>query len=124
MTRATTALAALIAATGLALSSPPAQAGAFFAWEVTDVPWGDVLNARKWPASHSQKQTAYPNSTVLSMTGRCKGAPDLLGRITALDDVRQRQVVRYRWCEIWHDPARNGRYTTGWVYMKYMKPAR
>lgn len=124
MTRVTTALAAVVAATGLALSSAPAQSGAFFAWEVTDVPWGDVLNVRKWPASHSHKQTAYPNGTVLSMTGRCKGAPDLVRRIAGLNDIRQRRIVRYRWCEVWHDPARNGQYTTGWVYMKYMKPAR
>ena len=45
----------------------------FAAWEMSDVPFGDTLNLRKFPASTSQKQAAYPNGTVLQMTGRCTG---------------------------------------------------
>lgn len=38
----------------------------FAAWEVANVPFGDT-------ASRSQKQAAYPNGTVLQMTGKCTG---------------------------------------------------
>ncbi|TIU63025.1 MAG: SH3 domain-containing protein, partial [Mesorhizobium sp.] len=27
-----------------------------------------------------------------------------------------------RWCEIWHDPSRNGHFVAGWVYGKYIAP--
>ncbi|TIT79999.1 MAG: SH3 domain-containing protein, partial [Mesorhizobium sp.] len=30
--------------------------------------------------------------------------------------------IRYRWCEIWHDPSRNGHFVAGWVYGKYIAP--
>jgi hypothetical protein len=97
------------------------SASAFAAWSVTDVPWGDTLNVRKYPASYSQKQNAYPNGTVLSMTGRCKGGLSLFD-IAHLPAWKRRQIVRYKWCEIFHDPAQSGEYVTGWVYMKYMRP--
>lgn len=115
-----TATAAL---TALALLAPAAaaQASAFVAWQVTNVPWGDVLNVRKYPASTSQLQGAYPNGTVLSMTGRCTGGVDLFA-IQNQPHWKQRQAVRYRWCEIWHDPAQNGNFRTGWVYGKYITP--
>lgn len=99
----------------------PSAASAFAAWQVTNVPWGDVLNARKYPSSGSQIQAAYPNGAVLSMTGRCTGGVDLFA-IQNLPSWRQRQIVRYKWCEIWHDPARNGDFRTGWVYGKYISP--
>ncbi|MCR4265318.1 SH3 domain-containing protein [Nitratireductor sp. ZSWI3] len=99
-----------------------AEATAFSAWRVTGVGWGDTLNVRKYPASHSQKQTAYPNGTVLQMTGRCTGGVDLL-EISGHPAWRQKQAVRYRWCEVWHDPARDGHFVTGWVYGKYIEPA-
>lgn len=98
------------------------QASAFFAWQVTDVPYGDLLNVRKWPSNQSAKQAAYPNTTILSMTGRCKDAPTLIDQIAHLPQGQQRQAVRFKWCEIWHDPARNGQFVTGWTYMKYMQP--
>ncbi|WP_425419025.1 SH3 domain-containing protein [Oricola indica] len=112
------ALAALITATA---ATAPVGASVFHAWEVTNVSWGDLLNVRRWPASYSQKQSAYPNGTVLSLTGRCKGGL-MLDDIAHLPDWQKRQAVRYKWCEVWHDPANNGQWKTGWVYMKYMRP--
>jgi hypothetical protein len=115
------AAAAFAALALLASASATAHASTFHAWEVAGVPWGDVLNVRKYPASTSQKQAAYPNGTVLQMTGRCTGGLNL-------DDVagasygQKKQAVRYRWCEVWHDPAQNGGFVTGWVYGKYITP--
>ena len=113
------ALAAL--ATIATVGQAPATASVFHPWEITNVPWGDVLNVRRWPASYSQIESAYPNGTVLSLTGRCKDGPTL-DDIAQLPEWQQRQVLRYKWCEVWHDPANDGQFTTGWVYMKYMKP--
>lgn len=115
-------LFAAVAAASMLTAGAPAGASVFHAWEVTDVSWGDVLNVRRWPSSQSAIESAYPNGTVLSLTGRCKGAPTLLDNIAHLSDWQQRQVVRYKWCEVWHDPANNGQWQTGWVYMKYMRP--
>ena len=99
-----------------------AQAAVFAAWEVSGVAFGDTLNVRKFPSSTSQKQSAYPNGTVLSMTGRCTGkGPNLLD-IGSWSEKKQKQAVRQRWCEVWHDPAQNGKFVTGWVYGKYITP--
>lgn len=104
-----------------AIAAQPSSASAFFAWEVTDVPWGDTLNVRKYPAMYSQKQSAYPNGTVLSMTGRCTDGVEL-DDIAGLAYWQQRRAVRYRWCEVWHDPANDGNFVTGWVYGRYIRP--
>ncbi|MFH1797466.1 MAG: SH3 domain-containing protein [Pseudomonadota bacterium] len=115
---------ALIAASlffAVAAAAGEARAAAFSAWQVTNVPWGDTLNVRKYPASYSQKQSAYPNGTVLQMTGRCTDGLNLFD-ISHKSDWAQRQAVRYRWCEVWHDPKQNGDFTTGWVYGKYIRP--
>ena len=85
---------------------------------MANVPFGDTLNVRKYPSSTSQKQAAYPNGTVLQMTGRCTGGINLLD-IANQPDWKQEQTVRYRWCEVWHDPAQNGNFVTGWVYGRY-----
>ena len=99
-----------------------AQATAFAAWEVAGVAWGDTLNIRKYPSSTSQKQSAYPNGRALSMTGRCTGeGPNLLDTVS-WPQWKQKQAVRYRWCEVWHDPAQNGNYVTGWAYGRYIEP--
>ncbi|QPC87175.1 SH3 domain-containing protein [Mesorhizobium sp. NBSH29] len=114
----------LVAAALLAPStmlSVPADASTFVAWQVRGVPWGDTLNARKYPSNVSQKQSAYPNGTVLQMTGRCTGGIDLADISTA-PAKWQRKQVRTRWCEVWHSPAKNGAYTTGWVYGKFIAP--
>lgn len=97
------------------------QASTFVAWKVTNVPFGDTLNVRKYPASTSQKQNAYPNGAVLSMTGRCTGGVDLKN-IQGQPKHVQAAKVRTRWCEVWHDPAQNGKFVTGWVYGKYIRP--
>ncbi|MEI9428777.1 SH3 domain-containing protein [Mesorhizobium sp. Cs1299R1N3] len=97
------------------------HATVFAAWQVANVPFGDTLNVRKYPLGTSQKQAAYPNGTVLQMTGRCTGGINLLD-IANQSAWKQRQMVRYRWCEIWHDPARNGVFVTGWAYGGYIAP--
>lgn len=118
----TTATAALAVASTVAFFAVRSEAAVFAAWEVANVPWGDTLNVRKYPSGTSQKQAAYPNGTVLQMTGRCTdGGPDLLD-IVHLPDWKQVQTVRYRWCEVWHDPAKNGMFVNGWVYGKYIRP--
>lgn len=98
-----------------------AESSTFAAWQVADVSFGDTLNVRKFPASTSQKQSAYPNGTVLQMTGRCTGGIDLFD-IAGQPAPQQRQAVRHVWCEIWHDPSQNGNFVTGWVYGRYIRP--
>lgn len=115
------ALAAVMALTSIAAFADEGRATTFSAWQVADVPWGDTLNVRKYPASTSQKQSAYPNGTVLQMTGRCIGDVNLFD-ISHLPFWKQKDVVRYRWCETWHDPANNGHFVTGWVYGRYIEP--
>lgn len=114
------AIAVAVATSGLAFSSQ-SHATVFAAWQVAGVPFGDTLNARKYPSNGSQKQAAYPNGTVLQMTGRCTGGANLLD-IARQPQWKQRQAIRYRWCEVWHDPTQNGHFVTGWVYGKYIAP--
>lgn len=116
-------LAAALAILTTAIAAPTSSnASAFFAWEVTGVEFGDTLNVRRWPAPYSQKRGAFRNGTVLQMTGKCKNAPHLLDQISGLSSVKQRELVRYMWCELYHDPDLNGTYEPGWIYMKYAKP--
>lgn len=112
---------ALAALSSVAAATGAANATVFSAWEVANVNWGDTLNARKFPSPKSQKQAAYPNGTVLSMTGRCTEGLNLFG-IEHWPKWKKAQAVRYRWCEVWHDPARDGNYVTGWVYGRYISP--
>lgn len=98
------------------------NAAAFYAWSIVDVPPGDTLNVRAWPSNQSQILVAYPNTTILSMTGKCTGGVSL-GSIAGWPAWKQRQAVRYQWCETWIDPYNNGDYRTAWVYGKYMQPA-
>ena len=113
--------AAAFAVAAMALGAAQSQAATFAAWEVTGVAFGDTLNVRKYPASTSQKQSAYPNGTVLQMTGTCTGGVNLHD-IGMQPEWKQRQAVRYRWCQVWHDPARDGNFVTGWVYGRYITP--
>jgi hypothetical protein len=78
MNRLLRVTAALAACLTVAVSVGQSGAAAFAAWEVANVPFGDTLNVRKYPAGHSQKQAAYPNGTVLQMTGKCTGGVNLL----------------------------------------------
>ena len=116
------AAAAAVAVATLMPAAGPATATVFAAWEVAGVAWGDTLNVRKYPASHSQKQSAYPNGTVLQMTGRCTGGVDLHA-IQRQPAWKQRQLVRYQWCQAWLDPTGSGEYRNGWVYGRYIRPA-
>jgi len=121
MNRLLRVAAALATWLTVVVGASQAVATVFAAWEVADVPFGDTLNVRKYPAGHSQKQAAYPNGTVLQMTGKCTGGVNLLD-ISDQPAWKQEQAVRYRWCQIWHDPAQNGNFVTGWVYGKYIAP--
>jgi hypothetical protein len=103
------------------LSGHPSHSTTFAAWQVTDVAFGDTLNVRKYPSATSQKQSAYPNGTVLQMTGKCTGGLNVMD-LAARPASEQRQQVRYRWCQIWHDPSQSGNFVTGWVYGRYIKP--
>ena len=111
----------LVCASALAFWAGHAQTAAFAAWQVSNLPFGDTLNVRKYPANSSQKQAAYPEGTVLQMTGKCTGGVDLLD-ISGQSAAKQKQLVRYQWCEVWHDPAKDGQFVTGWVYGKYISP--
>lgn len=115
------AIVLALASAGVPLAANHSQAAAFTAWEVANVPWGDTLNVRKYPSNASQKQAAYPNGMVLQMTGRCTQGIDILD-VEHLPRWKREKLVRYRWCEIWHDPAQNGDFVTGWVYGKYISP--
>jgi len=97
------------------------HAAVFTAWQVANVPSGDTLNVRKYPSGISRKQAAYQNGAVLQMTGRCTGGVNLLD-IANQPAWKQQQTVRYRWCEVWHDPEKNGAFVTGWAYGKYIVP--
>ncbi|MER9327640.1 SH3 domain-containing protein [Mesorhizobium sp. M0488] len=118
--RSWTATAFAVASLSLA-STGQSHATVFAAWQVANVPFGDTLNVRKYPSGTSQKQAAYPNGTVLQMTGRCTGGINLLD-IANQPARQQRQAVRYRWCQVWHDPATDGSFVTGWAYGKYITP--
>jgi hypothetical protein len=113
-----------LAAIALTLSAlaAPAHASAFAAWQVTNVPWGDLLNARKYPSPQSQKQAAYPNGTVLSMTGPCTNGVNLQN-VQGLPNWKQRALVKNAWCQLWHDPKGNGVFVKGWVRAKFIKPS-
>ncbi|KOF16766.1 hypothetical protein AC244_21130 [Ensifer adhaerens] len=112
-----------VVAVGLSLRAPASSASTFVAWEVSDVAWNDVLNARAWPSSSSAVRAGYPNGTKLQMTGRCMNGVDLQ-RIARWSVQAQRNAVRATWCQIWHDPQQNGRWQEGWVYGKFIRPAR
>ncbi|MER8827630.1 SH3 domain-containing protein [Mesorhizobium sp. M0938] len=115
------AAAAFVAASTVLAFAGQSHATVFAAWQVTNVAFGDTLNVRKYPAASSQKQAAYPNGAVLQMTGKCTGGINLLD-IAKQPAWKQEQKIRYRWCEVWHDPAQNGNFVTGWVYGKYITP--
>ncbi|WP_312037249.1 SH3 domain-containing protein [Mesorhizobium caraganae] len=111
-----TAAALAVASTVLAFTGQ-SHATAFAAWQVAGVPFGDTLNIRKYPSNASQKQAAYPNGTILQMTGKCTGGLNLL-EIAGKPDWKQKQAIRYQWCQVWHDPAQNGGFVTGWGLRK------
>ncbi|MGX9179616.1 SH3 domain-containing protein [Mesorhizobium sp. BHbdii] len=115
------AAAAFVAASTVLAFTGQSHATVFAAWQVTNVPFGDTLNVRKYPAGSSQKQAAYPNGAVLQMTGKCTGGINLLD-LAKQPVWKQEQKIRYRWCEVWHDPGHNGNFVTGWVYGKYITP--
>jgi hypothetical protein len=118
-----TSLRLICAIAMLAVAAPVTNAAAatFAAWEVSGVAWNDVLNARAWPSANSAIRAGYPNGTLLSMTGKCMNGVDLKDIVT-LPAWKQKQLVRYTWCQIWHDPAGTGDWQTGWVYGRYISP--
>jgi hypothetical protein len=120
-TLAKTAALAVSVSAMMLLAAVQAGSTVFAAWQVTDLEFGDTLNVRKYPSSQSQKQAAYPNGTVLQMTGKCTGGINLLD-IAGQPAEKQRAAVRRNWCQVWHDPARDGNFAAGWVYGRYIAP--
>lgn len=118
-----TFLAVAVALAGLVAGTAPSSSAAFYAWQVTDVPVWDTLNVRAYPSSKSRILVAYPNGTMLSMTGVCTNGLDL-NQIAGLPAAQQRGHVRYRWCQTWVDPQGNGNYQVAWVYGKFITPAQ
>lgn len=121
MTRFNKVAVALALSSGAVLLAAHAHASTFVGWQVANVPWGDTLNIRKYPSNGSQKQAAYPNGALLQMTGTCTGGVDLYD-LQQMPEWKQAQRVRYSWCQVWHDPAQNGHFVSGWVYGKYITP--
>jgi hypothetical protein len=118
-----TLLAIVVGLAGLFAGTAPSSSAAFFAWQVADVPEWDTLNVRAFPSSQSQILVAYPNGTMLSMTGVCTEGLTL-DQINGLPAWQQRQYVRYQWCQAWVDPQGTGQYQAAWVYGKYIAPAQ
>ena len=117
-----TLLAMVVGLTGLFAGTAPSSSAAFFTWQVAEVPEWDTLNVRALPNSASQILVAYPNGTVLSMTGACTNGLTL-DQISGLPAWQQRQHVRYQWCQAWIDPWGTGQHQAAWVYGKYIAPA-
>ena len=113
--------AALIAATSLVAMSSPAVSAAFAAWRVSGIAADDVLNVRAYPSSKSKILVGYPNGARLSMTGKCTGGKRL-DEMQGQPAAKQRQAIRFNWCEAWLDPAGNGNFRAGWVYGRYIRP--
>jgi hypothetical protein len=123
MTFRKTLVAVVVAFAGIVASTAPSTSAAFFAWQVTDVPAWDTLNVRANPSSDSPILVAYPNGTVLSMTGVCTKGVDL-SQIVGLPAAQQREHVRYAWCQTWVDPQGNGNFLPAWVYGKFIAPVQ
>ena len=114
--------AACLAAASLLAFNTPGLSSAFYAWRVSGVAAGDLLNVRAYPSSGSRILVGYPDGTRLSMTGRCTGGVHL-DDLGGLPSWKQRRAVRYKWCEAWLDPEGDGRFRNGWVYGRYIRPA-
>lgn len=115
-------LALTIAMAGLFAGTAPSAGSAFYGWQVADVPAWDTLNVRAYPSSQSKILVAYPNGTMLSLTGVCTNGLNL-GQISGMPAWKQRQYVRNLWCQAWIDPQGSGAYRTAWVYGKYIRPS-
>jgi G:T/U-mismatch repair DNA glycosylase len=115
-------LAGFLMLASTVVSTVPGEASAFFGWRVVGVPAWDTLNVRAYPHAQSRILVAYPNGTMLSLTGRCTGGVNL-NYIGGWPAWKQRQAVRAVWCETWVDPYGSGHYRSGWVYGKYIAPA-
>lgn len=118
-----TLAAIAISVASLVAGTVPSQSAAFFAWVVTGVPEWDTLNARADPSSDSPILIAYPNGTILSMTGVCTKGVDL-SQVAALPAAQQRQQVRFVWCQTWVDPHGDGNFRTAWVYGRFIAPVQ
>ncbi len=107
---------AILGATAL-----PSFAAALFGWQSVDVPPGDVLNIRAFPAATSKVLVGYPNGALLSLTGRCTGGVHL-DALSGLPATKQQRLVRNSWCEVWLDPEDEGSWRAGWVRGRYIRP--
>ena len=117
--KAIVAIATTVAAGLMPLQ--PSSASTFSAWKVSGVAKGDLLNVRAYPSPKSRILVGYPNGTTLSMTGTCTGGVNL-AVIGGQPSWKQRQAVRYKWCQAWLDADGNGEYEPGWVYGRFIRP--
>lgn len=105
----------------LAAVTVPTLASAFWGGTVIGVPNGDMLYARRWPASTSRVIGRYDNDDNISLTGRCKNTVSNLSfRIDAGGSARwkySRMKQPNVWCQVMTDGAR-----LGWVRGKYVWP--
>ena len=114
-----TALIATICATTFAANG---IASAFVAWQVAGISSDDVLMVRAFPNATSRILVGYPDSVVLSMTGKCTGSVRL-DDIQGMPASEQRALVRTKWCEVWLDPYGTGEFRNGWVFGRFIRPA-
>ena len=110
-----------LATAAFASTAQATMANTFVTWQVSDVAWNDVLNARAWPSAKSTVRAGYPNGTTIQMTGRCMNGIDLK-EISGWSRHAQRKAIRSTWCQIWHDPGHNGEWQAGWVFGRFIKP--
>ncbi len=72
------------------------------------------IEVRVEPHVDAAIQATYSNGTMLAMTGRCTDGINLL-EMANWAPVRQEMAVVGKWCELWHDPERDGTFVKGWV---------
>ncbi len=114
-------IALAIACSALHSTSSEAEASTFHSWKVANVAWDDALNIRKYPSSKSQILTAHQNGVKLSLTGRCTNGLNL-NEIHYPSNEKLKSAVRYKWCEVWINPAGDDQFMAGWTYGKYIEP--
>jgi hypothetical protein len=122
MTKLKTALAAALA---LAALAGTVHASAFTAGTVTNLPAGDQLNIRKWPANTSRVVAVATNGEAISLTGRCKNVvTNASFRIdaggSALWNYNRMQRANV-WCQVMTENA-YGDAEIAWVRGRFVYP--
>jgi hypothetical protein len=116
-----TLLTSLFIASTVLTAAAPAFASAFTGGTVINVPRGDKLYVRKWPASTSRIIDAYRRGDMISLTGRCK---NIVTNVSFRIDGNGSSGRRYAkmeapnvWCQVMTEDAE-----LGWARGKYIWP--